>query len=945
MIKTLLIAGFLLFFTHSFAQIPYFQQQSDYLIQAELDDTHHILKGHITITYTNNAPHNLPFLYFHVWMNAFGSKTSAYAKQALQQGNTHFYFAETAEMGGYKDLDFTIDGKKSEVEVDKNHPDILKVILPNPLKTGEKVTLSTPFTLQIPYAFSRGGHVGQQYLMTQWYPKPAVYDAQGWHVMPYLDQGEFYSDFGNFDVTLTLPENYIVGATGVLQTDSEKDFLQKRIENKENTSRNNQDRENREGGVTTDNRQSSTDNRSIASSKKLKTIRFTAEKVLDFAWFADKNFNVLKSQTTLKSGKIVDTYAYFTPKHSKLWANAPKYINKAVQFYSDNVGEYPYPQASGVMTESAFEGGMEYPMITALSGHFDAKSLDLTLAHEVGHNWFQGILATNERDHAWMDEGLNSFYDHRYAKAFYKDTAQTQGRLFQWLLRGSGYIINELVLDNLIHKREDQASTLTSDSLTPTNYFLGAYEKPAMALQFLETQMGTRHLDDLMQGYFKEWQFKHPQPSDFLNLLKSNISDETFASFFTLLNKGVENRQKQKGFKPLSVKWGIGINNPLKTNLYWTPVVGANFYDKAMVGLLLHNGVLPNKNWEWAMMPLYATQTKTLTGIAHIDYHVFTNKNHKVTLSAEGKRFTYKTVNKKAWTYTRYSPVVTIDFWKKPLSQFVQSLKLRQTFLNEGEAFKDSLERLSIKNRWSQGTEFSYMGHFKRTIAPSSFRLSLEKFSYQMFDRKYSFLKTSLEFQQEYMYQENKKVSARLFVGGFPMNSGRKSGLGFTRGFLGLSARGFSDYRYDDFYFGRNEEEGRLSQQINANTEGGLKFALPAGEGSRVGYSNNFITSLNLKTQLPLKYDLGIKPYFDIGFFSDTRPGGERTKSQWLASGGVAWEFEDYFGIYLPLYFSGEKIDPNSFHNIMTRRGGFLSRMTFSLNLKKLNILQFLKKV
>ena len=921
MTKTLLFGGFLLLSSHFFAQTIYFQQQTDYLIHAELDDTAHVLKGDATVTYTNNSPDNLSFIYFHVWMNAFSSKTSAYTQQALRQGSSHFYFAETTEMGGYKELNFTIEGKKCAVEVDKINPDILKIILPNPLKTGEKVSISTAFILKIPYTFSRGGHIGQQYLMTQWYPKPAVYDAHGWHAMPYLDQGEFYADFGNFDVTLTLPENYVVGATGVLAMDNE----QRTMDN---------------NSVTRTSRPSD------ISSKKLKTIRFTAEKVVDFAWFADKNFKVLHSQTTLKSGKIVDTYAYFTPKHSKLWSKATEYINQAVQFYSDNVGEYPHPQASAVMTEASFEGGMEYPMITALSGRYDAKSLDLTIAHEVGHNWFQSILATNERDNAWMDEGLNSFYDHRYGKVFYPDTSKnTEGGIFKWLLRGSGYNTTDFVLDNLIAKREDQAATLTADSLTQNNYFLGAYEKPARALQFVEKSLGKQRLDAMMQDYFKQWQFKHPQPSDFFKLLKSNVSDDIYTTFLTLLDKGIDKKNGQKGIKPLNLKWAIGINNPMKSNLFWTPIVGANFYDKGMFGLLLHNGVVPAQKWEWAMMPLYAMQTKTLTGIANIDYNIFTNKNHKVILSAEGKRFTYKTVNKKSLAYTRIAPSVTIDFWKRPLSQFVQSLKIRHSFLNEDEAFKDSLERLSVKNKFSSGTEFSYSGRIKRTLAPSNFRISVEKYSYSMLERKYSFLKTSLEFQQEYMYRENSKVSARLFVGGFPINSGRKSGLGFTRGFLGLSARGFSDYRYDDFYFGRNEEEGRLSQQINPNTEGGLKFALPAGETSRTGYSNNFIAALNLKTQLPLKFDLGIKPYFDIGFFSDTRPGGERTKSQWLASGGVAWEFEDYFGIYLPLYFSGEKTDPNSFYSIMTRRGGFLSRMTFSINLKKLNVLQLLKKV
>jgi hypothetical protein len=935
MVKALLIGVILLCAIHGFTQKDYFQQQTDYRIHAVLNDTAHTLKGDISVTYTNNASESLSFIYFHLWMNAFGNKNSAYAQQLLQQGNTKFYFAENETLGGYGDLDFTIDGKKCTVEADKIYPDILKIVLPNPLKTGEKTIISTPFTLKLPYAFSRGGHVGQQYLMTQWYPKPAVYDVQGWHVMPYLDQGEFYADFGNFDVTLALPENYVLGATGVLQTDSEKDFLQKIIKNTE-------------GGMSTDNGQRTADNTPIPSSKNVKTIRFTAENVIDFAWFADKNFKVLHSQATLKSGKKVDTYAYFTPKHNKNWSKAHEYIKRAVEFYSENVGEYPHPHASAVMTDAPFEGGMEYPMITALSGRYDAKSLDGTIAHEVGHNWFQGILATNERDNAWMDEGLNSFYDHQYLEKYYPKTADTvhkdsfgEGGIFQWFLRGSGYTVNDFVLDNLIAKREDQSARLTSDSMTQNNYFLGAYEKPARALKFIETTVGKEHFEALMQGYFKQWQFKHPQPNDFFTLLKSTVSDTAFSSFLTILDKGILPKKLEQGLKPLNLRWAIGINNPAKTNVFWTPVVGANFYDKGMVGLLLHNGTVPFKKWEWALMPLYALESKTLTGISNIQYQTFTPKNHQLTFGTEVKRFGYK----KNLAYTRFMPSVNIEFWKRPLSHYVQSLKIRHSFLNEEEVFKDSLERLSIKNKWSNGTEFSYSGHFKRTLAPTSFRLSVEKYSYSMLDRKYSFLKTSLEFQQEYMFKEDRKFSARLFVGGFPLNSGRKSGLGFTRGFLGLSARGFSDYRYDDFYMGRNEEEGRLSQQINPNTEGGLKFALPKGETTRVGYSNNFIAALNLKTQLPLKWDIGLKPYFDIGFFSDTRPGGERTKSQWLASGGLAWEYEDYFGIYLPFYFSGVKTDPNSFHCIMTRRDGFLSRMTFSFNLKKLNILQLLKKV
>ncbi len=341
-------------------------------------------------------------------------------------------------------------------------------------------------------------------------------------------------------------------------------------------------------------------------------------------------------------------------------------------------------------------------------------------------------------------------------------------------------------------------------------------------------------------------------------------------------------------------------------------------------------------------MPFWGSTSNKLTGLAELGYKFFTPKKHTITLSASGKRFSYAKKNNKFLTYSRLSPSVTIDFWKRPLSQFTQSLSIRHLFINQQNLLQDTIERISIKSRLSNSTEISYWGSIKNGYTPTTFRVCIENYRYQVFETRQNFLKTTFELTQSYQYRENRHITARLFVGGFPINSGRNAGFGFTRGFLGLSARGFADYRYDDFYFGRNEQKGILSQQISSNTEGGLKFALPEGEETRIGYSNNFVSSLNLKTQLPFKLPLDIKPYFDVGYFSDTRPGGERTTSQWLMSGGLSWELNDYFGIYVPLYFSGKKDDPNSFHSIMTRRNGFLSRITFNLNLRKLDLRRLL---
>ena len=207
------------------AQSSYFQQEVDYVIDVTLNDKEHLLSGSIAMTYTNHSPNALDKIYIHLWGNAFKNRKTAFVNQKIRQGDTQIYFADDKALGGYSNLDFKVNDKSIRWEYDAQHPDICLLILPQSLKSGESIQIKTPFQLKIPASFSRLGHVGESYQMTQWYPKPAVYDQNGWHQMPYLDMGEFYSEFGKYDVTITLPENYVVAATGILQTESEKTFL------------------------------------------------------------------------------------------------------------------------------------------------------------------------------------------------------------------------------------------------------------------------------------------------------------------------------------------------------------------------------------------------------------------------------------------------------------------------------------------------------------------------------------------------------------------------------------------------------------------------------------------------------------------------------------------------------------------------------------------------
>ncbi|HEX7846117.1 MAG TPA: M1 family metallopeptidase, partial [Chitinophagaceae bacterium] len=398
----LILIGQLLFFV-SFSQQTYWQQEVNYKIDVSLDDKEHSLKGNASIQYINNSPDKLDFIWFHLWPNAYKSDNSAYAKQIFRDGDGKKRWKEMKDKGYIDGLSFTVNGEKATAEPDPENIDIVKLVLPKPLQTGEKITIATPFTVKIPTYSSRSGRVDKSYIMCQWYPKPAVYDRKGWHPIPYLDQGEFYSEFGSFDVSLTVPSAYVIGATGVLQNSDERN---KYIEL---------------GNL---NRVGNTKvlKYSPLNSNPTKTLQFKGENIHDFAWFADKDFVIRYDTAQLASGKIIDVFTYGYEKGNEHWAKSVAYVEDAVRRYSNWIGEYAYPVVQAVEgPKNVMSGGMEYPMITLItSPGADEPRLDAVIAHEVGHNWFYGMLASNERTHAWMDEGINTYYQFRYEAEKYK---------------------------------------------------------------------------------------------------------------------------------------------------------------------------------------------------------------------------------------------------------------------------------------------------------------------------------------------------------------------------------------------------------------------------------------------------------------------------------------------------------------------------------------------
>ena len=554
-----------------YSQKNYFQQEVNYKINVSLNDTLHTLSAFEEIQYINNSTETLNYIYFHLWPNAYKNNSTALAKQILSHKKSDFYFSKPDERGFIDSLNFKVNNEKIAWEFEKEHIDICRLILNKPLNPSDTISITTPFFVKIPDAkFSRLGHTDQAYFITQWYPKPAVFDNNGWHQMPYLDQGEFYSEFGSFDVEITLPSNYILTATGnrinaveeeIFLNDKIKQTIHKIESNDVNVS----------------------DMSFPESSKTYKTIRFKQSNIHDFAWFADKRFNVLKNKIELpETKKEIDTWIFFTNKNFHYWKNALKFVDDAVLFYSQLNGNYPYEQVTAVDGTIMAGGGMEYPNITVIGDVSNAFELEITIAHEVGHNWFYGILGSNERDFPFMDEGLNSFYEMLYIQEKHpgKKLSDLLGldenfKLFglneipYWREKETAYFMSA-------KSGKDQSLNLPSKKFSEFNYGSIVYSKTPTILQYLKDYMGNENFDKAMKFYFDKFKFKHPSPSDFIETLKmftnKNIDwfNEQLISTTNKIDYKISGLKKNnQGNYILTLKNKTGLNSPLKIDAFY----------------------------------------------------------------------------------------------------------------------------------------------------------------------------------------------------------------------------------------------------------------------------------------------------------------------------------------------------------------------------------------
>ena len=930
-------------------QVDHWQQKVNYTIDVSLDDKDHTLDGFERIEYFNNSPDTLRFIWFHVWPNAYKNDKTAYTDQSLENGNTEFYFSELEQRGYINRLEFKVNNVTAVVQDHPQHIDIIRLVLPSPLAPGEKIDITTPFHVKLPYNFNRGGHDGQNYYIAHWYPKPAVYDKNGWHPMAMLEQGEFYSEFGNYDVRITLPENYAVAATGELQNESEKNWLKNRsgFEWKPAVEKI------KINGVVKNVTQ-----KFPTSSSKTKTIAYVQNNIHDFAWFADKRFVVLSDTILLPGGKEVECYSFHLPGQQH-WQNSIRHIKAAIKEKSKLVGEYPYKTVTVVASPETGTGGTEYPTITVLNASNESQ-LAYIIHHEVGHNWFYGILGSNERDFPWMDEGINSYYDSRFLSTSPDAGLLQLGKYENITIEH----IEDLLLDTKIAINKDQPADLVSEKYSNTNYNLVVYRKTAVWLKILEQKIGTETFDKAMQEYYRQWQFRHPYPEDLKKTIEK-ISGQDLSEEFALLGKkGALPGPEKKGIKtifPFSIKSVVSyLREPSKDLLFLSPLFGVNSYDKFMIGGIITNYKLPPSRFQFFVAPMYSTRAKTVTGIGKVNYSFYPTNGpfSKLDLFLNGSTFSMDEFEKDdgekvTASFQKLVPGIRFTLNEKDPRSFRNRYIQWKTFLVNEESFRISYDSIFmpidtiINQVVSTNGDNTTLHQLK--IVTENFRALYPYKAELKLEHGKDFIRTAFTGDYFFNYPKQGGLNVRLFAGKFFYLGSKTFSKQFAtdRYHLNMTGpNGYEDYTYSDYFIGRNRFNGLPSQQIMVR-DGGFKVRTDL-YADKVGKTDDWLASVNLTTTIPnginplsiLPVKIPLKLFVDIGTYGDAWDKDAGLDRFIFDAGLQISMFANTVNIYVPVIYSS--IYKDYIQSVLEKKGRFWKTVSFSIDisnfsLKKIN--------
>ncbi len=491
------------FYLKTFPQQTIFPQPlsdriASYDMNVKLDPVKKIVSGSETLYWKNSSQDKISELEFHLYMNAFKNTNSTFIKESGGQlRGDKFDVSRDINWGWEKILSMKIkDGedltnKIKFIQPDDNNKDdqtVISVPLSKPVMPGQTITLQINFETKLPKVFARSGFSDNYFLVGQWFPKIGVYEKAGeryavkgqWNCHQYHANSEFYADFGVYNVHINVPKNYVVGAVGVLQNE---------VKNNDGT----------------------------------KTLFYHAEDVIDFAWTASPKFKVAEA-----AWRNVKIRVLLQPEHFYLAGRHIQSVIYALKYFNKYLGKYPYPNLTIVdpPINAMGSGGMEYPTFFTAGSLWGlpqgVRLTESTVVHEFGHNYFMGMLATNEFEEAWMDEGFNTYYEDRImdnyygAKNSFFDVAGFHMGDFEMGREGYAGMNDPKISPDFQY----------SWQYTHNDYGSITYFKTSTWMFTLEGLLGQKVMDDVMQTYFEKWKFKHPCGKDFIDVVNEVVKEK-----------------------------------------------------------------------------------------------------------------------------------------------------------------------------------------------------------------------------------------------------------------------------------------------------------------------------------------------------------------------------------------------------------------------------------
>jgi hypothetical protein len=585
-----ILFGISLFVHYGIAQTIGFQQKVNYEMDIDVDVNKNQYKGKQKLSYTNHSKDTLYRAFYHLYFNAFQPNTMMDVRSRTipdpdRRVGNRIQNLTPDQIGYLKVNALKVDGEK----VNFTHEEtILEVDLKKPILPGATAVFDMEFEGQVPLQIRRSGRdnaEGIRFSMAQWYPKMAAYDHRGWHANPYVGR-EFYGNFGNFDVKITIDKNYILGGTGYLKNANEIGHGYE------------------DEGVTV----------KRGNGPKM-TWHFYAPDVHDFMWAADPNYTHEKFK--MEDGPMVHFLYVKNEKTEENWKLLPQYTMDAIRYLNENMGKYPYQQFSVIQ---GGDGGMEYPMSTLITGHRNLKSLVGVTVHELIHSWYYGVLGFNESSEPWLDEGFTTWSTSVVMDAvFEKEKAFVQDDNYKSYFRLAKSGNEEPLTTHGDHYQFNSA------------YSAGTYTKGAVFVEQLAYIIGKENFQKGLLRLWKDWQFKHPSGIDVVRVMEkvSGLELDWYYDYFIASTKTIDYGIKQvegvgketkltferKGQMPMPLDVVITYQDGKQESVYLPMVIqrGAKPEEKGYPKRLL------TQKWPWTNPTIELTIPRPLNSIKSIE--------------------------------------------------------------------------------------------------------------------------------------------------------------------------------------------------------------------------------------------------------------------------------------------------------------------------------------